>query len=454
VSDAGTPLGSRELDRRRERGHLARKAVPRRSLGEWDPDRRRRSALSVIVEQGDQRLESLAPIRFARMATSPWHYYRGAAAVMAHDLATGSNTGIDVQLCGDAHVLNFGLWATPERHLAFDLRDFDETLPGPFEWDVMRLAASLVVAARLRGRESTGRRAVSAALESYRSHLRGFVAAPELEIWYDTTHVGRLLGYFTESEVREAVARHIEKKAARRTSRGALGKLTTMTDEGPRITENVPFRVHLDASERAHAVAAFESYRAGLATHRRRLLDRFALVDVVRQVVGVGSVGMRVYLLLLEGRNGDDPLFLQLKQAGASVYEPLLGASEFEAHGQRVVMGKRLIQSATDIFVGWATVGDVAYYVRQFRDMKVIADSERLPRVLVQFATACGAVLARAHARTGDAAAIDAYVGRGAAFDDGLARFAVAYADQTDRDHSELVAAIAAGRVPTAAMAW
>ncbi|MEO6821067.1 MAG: DUF2252 family protein, partial [Candidatus Nanopelagicales bacterium] len=368
MADTDTPAHvSDSLQIRKSAGRAARRVAPRGTLGPWDPKTRAESALSIVLAQSEDRLPSLAPLRHARMATSPWHYYRGAAAVMAADLATSPNTGLGVQICGDAHVLNFGLWATPERNLAFDLRDFDETLPGPFEWDVKRLVTSLIVAARIHGRESIGTRAVAGALASYRSHMRGFVSSPELEIWYDLTHVKRLLDAFTEPEVREVVSRHIDKKALRRTSRGALDKLTEKTPSGPRITESVPFRVHLDAAERAHALVAFDGYRDSLAEHRRHLLDRFRVVDVVRQVVGVGSVGMRVYLLLLEGRTGDDPLFLQLKQAAPSVYEKYLGASDLGNPGRRVVVGKQLIQSATDIFVGWTSVEEVSYYGRQFR---------------------------------------------------------------------------------------
>ena len=424
-------------------GKAARRQVPRSSLGDWSPDRRPRTALELVLAQRETRLADLAPIRHARMATSPWPFYRGAAAVMAADLATAPHTDLRVQLCGDAHVLNFGLWATPERNLAFDLRDFDETLPGPFEWDVKRLLTSLVVVARANHQAGASDRAVASALRSYRSHLSEFVGAAELDVWYDVTRVDRFLDAFAEPEVRERVSAHIDKKARRRTSRGAHEKLTEMVDGSIRITENAPFRVHLADAERAHALRAYERYRVSLDEHRRYLLDRFRLVDVVRQVVGVGSVGMRVYLALLEGRGGDDPLFLQLKQAGPSVYEPYLSPSTHANHGQRVVVGKRLIQSATDIFVGWTEVDDLHYYVRQFRDMKVIPDSERLAPFLADFAAACGAVLARAHARTGDATAIAAYVGAGRAFDRAMTRYAHAYADQNERDHAELAAAVA-----------
>ncbi len=442
-----------EVGARVQAGRAARAAAPRGGFGPWEPQHRRQDALRTVLAQSEQRLPELAPIRHARMAASPWHYYRGAAAVMAADLATGASTGLEVQLCGDAHVLNFGLWATPERNLAFDLRDFDETLPGPFEWDVMRLVTSLVVAARIDARPWIGDKAVQAAVASYREHMAEYAQMPELGTWYDVTHVDRLLRVFTEPEAREAVSAHIDRKSTRRTSRGALDKLTESTADGPRITENGPFRVHLDELERAHAVTAFERYRDSLLDDRRHLLDRFRLVDVVRQVVGVGSVGMRVYLALLEGRGGDDPLFLQLKQATASVYEPFVAPSAYPSPGQRVVTGKRLIQSATDIFVGWSSVDDVHYYVRQFRDMKVVPDAERIVPILVDFASACGAVLARAHARTGDAVAIASYLGKGDAFARAMGEYAVSYADQNERDHAELAGAVMAGQV-SAGRAW
>jgi uncharacterized protein (DUF2252 family) len=399
------------------------------------------------VDQSASRLADLVPIRHARMAESPWHFYRGAAAVMASDLATEPNTGLTVQLCGDAHVLNFGLWATPERALAFDLRDFDETLPGPFEWDVKRLVTSLVVAAEVNGRHELAEPAVRAGLRAYREHMRQFAAVGELDTWYDLTRVDRLLDAFTEPEWRERVTRHIDRKATRRTSRGALERLATVVHGRPQITENAPFRVHLDEGERDHALRAFDGYRQTLAEHRQHLLDRFHVVDVVRQVVGVGSVGMRVYLLLLEGRGGDDPLFLQMKQGGTSVYEQYLAASRHSNHGQRVVVGKRLIQSATDIFVGWTRAENTDYYVRQFRDMKIIPDNAGIAPLLVDFAGACGAVLARAHARTGDAVAIASYLGKGPAFDEGMVAYAFSYAEQNARDHARLAEAVASGDV-------
>ena len=325
------------------------------------------------------------------MAASAWNYYRGAAAVMAGDLASQPDSGLVVQLCGDAHVLNFGLWATPERNLLFDLRDFDETLPGPFEWDVKRFAASLVVAARENGiKPARAAAAVTAGVEAYRKRMRRYATMPELDIWYDGMHVDSLISYFEPAD-RGRVSIHIEKKRRRRTSRGAFAKLTTMAHGRPRITEDPPIRVTISDDEQADLVDhLLAEYRLTLQEDRRSLFDRFTEVDVVRQVVGVGSVGMQVYLVLLEGRTGADPLFLQVKQAGPSVYEAHTQPSRHDNHGARVINGKRLVQSATDIFVGWGSLHGKDYYVRQFRDMKIIPTTELIAPRLVEFATACG----------------------------------------------------------------
>jgi uncharacterized protein (DUF2252 family) len=382
------------------------------------------------------------------MAVSPWNYYRGAAAVMAADLASQPNSGLAVQLCGDAHVLNFGLWATPERNLAFDLRDFDETLPGPFEWDLKRFATSLVVAAR-ENRISPARAdaAVTAGVEAYRERMRRYTAMPELDIWYDAIHADSLISYFEPAD-RGRVTVHIEKKRQRRTSRGAFAKLTTMANGRPRITQDPPLRVTVSDDEQADLVGQLlASYRLTLAEDRRSLFDRFTEADVVRQVVGVGSVGMRVYLVLLEGRTGADPLFLQVKQAGPSVYEAHTRPSRHASHGERVISGKRLIQSATDIFVGWGSLHGRDYYVRQFRDMKIVPAADLIAPRLAEFATACGETLARAHARSGDPVAIDGYIGPGPKFTAAIGRFARRYADQNERDHTQLAGAIAAGAV-------
>jgi len=433
---------------RRAAGKAARKRARRRALGYWTEDDRGHDALQTILAQNKIRVPELVPIRHHRMAASPWNYYRGAAAVMAADLASQPDSGLTVQLGGDAHVLNFGLWATPERNLGFDLRDFDETLPGPFEWDVKRFAASLVVAARQHGTEQAAAdAAVTAGVEAYRRRMRGYRAMPELDIWYDATSADNLIEYFEPAD-RDRVSVYIERKRKRRVSRRAFTKLTEMADGRPRITEDPPVRVAVSDDEQADiAGELLTGYRQTLQDDRRALFDRFTLTDVVRQVVGVGSVGMRVYLVLLEGRTGADPLFLQLKQAGPAVYEAHKQASACASHGERVITGKRLLQSATDIFVGWGSLYGNDYYVRQFRDMKIIPSTELIAPRLVEFATACGGALARAHARSGDPTAIASYIGKGPGFTEAMCEFARRYAEQNDHDHAQLVNAIAAGQV-------
>jgi uncharacterized protein (DUF2252 family) len=434
---------------RRASGKAARKRARRGALGSWAEADRRHDPLETIAAQNQIRDPDLVPIRHQRMALSPWNYYRGAAAVMAADLACQPDSGLMVQLCGDAHVLNFGLWATPERNLSFDLRDFDETLPGPFEWDVKRFAASLVVAARQHGvKPARAAAAVTAGVETYCRRMRRYAKMPELDIWYDSTRADQLIKYFEPAD-RGRVSIHIEKKRRRRTSRGAFAKLTEMAQGRPRITEDRPVRVTISDDEQAELAShLLAGYRLTLQEDRRNLFDRFTTVDVVRQVVGVGSVGMRVYLLLLEGRTGADPLFLQAKQAGPSVYEAHTRRSRHGNHGERVISGKRMLQSATDIFVGWGSLHGRDYYIRQFRDMKIIPTTELIAPRLAEFATACGGALARAHARTGDPVALDSYIGNGAKFTAEIGRFARRYAGQNEKDHAQLVEAIAAGAVP------
>ena len=438
-------------EERQAAGKVARKRAPRRGLGAWEEKDRGHDPLETILAQNEIRDPELVPIRHYRMAVSPWNYYRGAAAVMAADLASQSDSGVTVQLCGDAHVLNFGLWATPERSLSFDLRDFDETLPGPFEWDVKRFAASLLVAARAnRIKPATAAAAVRAGVDAYRARMSQSMTMPELDIWYDTMHVDRLISYFQPAD-RGRVSIHIEKKQQRRTSRGAFAKLTTMASGRPRISEEPPIRVRIGDDQQADLVDhLLAEYRLTLQEDRRHLFDRFTEVDTVRQVVGVGSVGMRVYLVLLEGRSGSDPLFLQVKQAGPAVYEAHTQPSRHASHGERVVSGKRLVQAATDIFVGWGSLHGQDYYVRQFRDMKIIPTTDLIAPRLVEFATACGQTLARAHARTGDPVTINGYMGTGPKFTAAIAQFAELYAGQNDRDHAQLVRALASGAVKSA----
>jgi uncharacterized protein (DUF2252 family) len=426
------------VKQRRVAGRSARERMKRSELGRWqrpegfDP-------LAVLSGQDMIRVSELLPIRYSRMASSPWAFFRGAAAVMAADLSSGADTGLRVQMCGDAHILNFGLWATPERQLSFDLRDFDETLPGPFEWDVLRLAASIVVLGRDNGLDDVvSERAVNLCLRAYRERMARYVSAGELDIWYDLITADQLVDLFQPAD-REVLSSHIARKARKRTSAGAAQKLTQKSGGRPQITEDPPLRVHLSESGPGLADEVFEAYRASLPEYRRYLVDRFTFLDAARQVVGVGSVGMRVFLVLLQGRDSRDLLFLQIKQAASSVYELHAGQSSYPNHGQRVVVGKRVIQAATDIFAGWTRVGEHDFYVRQFRDMKVIPSGELIAPRLAEFAAACGQVLARAHARTGDPIAIAAYIGKGRVFDDAVGSFAVAYADQTAHDHRRLL---------------
>jgi uncharacterized protein (DUF2252 family) len=451
-SSAARPAGPRDLRatfaERRASGKAGRKRARRGGLGHWAEGDRGHDCLETLLAQNDIRVPELVPVRHHRMAASAWNYYRGAAAVMAADLASQPSSGLTVQLCGDAHVLNFGLWATPERNLAFDLRDFDETLPGPFEWDVKRFAASIVVAAlENRIKPASAAAAVTAGVTAYCRRMRHYATAAELEIWYDGTRADRLVSYFEPAD-RGRVTIHIEKKRRTRTSRGAFAKLTKVSNGRPRITEDPPIRTTISDGEQATLVdELLAGYRLTLQEDRRVLFDRFTEVDTVRQVVGVGSVGMRVYLVLLEGRTGTDPLFLQVKQAGPSVYEAHLQPSAHRGHGARVISGKRLLQSATDIFVGWGSMNGSDYYVRQFRDMKIIPATDLIAPRLAEFATACGETLARAHARTGDPAAISGYIGKAAKFTAAISQFAREYAAQNERDHARLAGAIAAGVV-------
>ncbi|MGV9825212.1 DUF2252 domain-containing protein [Gordonia sp. NPDC003429] len=431
-------------------GKAARKVVPRSQLGQWDPSRRGHDALQTILAQNEIRDQRLVPIRHGRMSKSPWTYYRGAAAVMAADLASRPNTGIHVQMCGDAHVLNFGLWNTPERTLAFDLRDFDETLPGPFEWDLLRFLASLVVLGRDNGvTEDASVDAVRAGFTAYHTSMLDYAGWPILDVWAETISADELSGYLAPAQGAE-LDKAITKRAKKRTSRGASKKFTHIVDGQRMIIEDPPYREHLDGSATDLLDEIVVKYYGSLGERVAALLRRFDMVDAVQQVVGVGSVGMRVFLTLLEEHVTADPLFLQVKQAAPSVYEKFLAPSVYANHGQRVVNGQRLIQSASDMFLGWTRIGDEEFYVRQFRDGKVIPDGPGVAHVLDAFASACGHVLARAHARSGDARAIAQYLGKSNKAEDSVVSFAQAYADQTERDHAQLAAAVADGSIPSA----
>lgn len=392
------------------------------------------------------RLPSLAPLRFGRMLASPFAFLRGAAVVMAHDLAATPVTGLRAQLCGDAHVGNFGGYATPERNLVFDINDFDETLVGPWEWDIKRLIASVVVLARDNGvPPPEARNAAIAAARSYREHIRTFGALPYLEVWYSVIDAETTIAQFAHhpQPMEEAFA-----KARTRTNESTLPKLAEHIDGEYRIEDDPPLVTHpRDVLARRYP-EVLSTYRASLPEERRLLLDRYSVVDLARKAVGIGSVGLRCYVTLLFGTATDDPLFLQLKEARESVLAPGTRARLHGHQGKRVVVGQRIMQSASDIFLGWTRCGRVDYFVRQLRDMKASVALEDLDgRDLAAYATLCGWILARAHACSGDAAQIGGYLGKGDSFDLAVTAFGEAYADQTERDHAALVAAVKAGRV-------
>ncbi|MFE6503866.1 DUF2252 domain-containing protein [Kitasatospora sp. NPDC057738] len=440
---------------RRRRGRAARERISRSAHGRWIPAADRPDPLDVLERQCEDRITRLLPIRRGRMAASPFAYLRGAAAVLAADLGALPETGLTVQLCGDAHLLNFGLYASPERALLFDVNDFDETHPGPFEWDVKRLAASVAVAARDNGQdEQRARRAALTAVQGYADAMRRLARKGELDVWYarvDTADLPALLGKPGQRKQLESGLAH----ARSRTSLQAFGKLTEERDGRRRIISAPPLIEPLKRTELRAVGQVFSDYRSTLPESRRVLLDRFRFVDAATKVVGVGSVGTRCYILLLEGRDGRDPLFLQLKEAGRSVLEehlpPLRVDAEVSAHhgGRRVVTGQHLMQAASDIFLGWTTgPGGRHYYGRQLRDMKGSTEiADLTPSGLRAYAELCGRTLARAHARTGDRLAIAGYLGSADTFAEAVADFALRHADRTKADHGELVAAIEDGRL-------
>jgi uncharacterized protein (DUF2252 family) len=420
---------------RAEAGRALRKVVPRSSHAAWDPAGRP-SPLPLLEETNRHRLPELVPIRAARMRASPFAFLRGAPAVMARDLATTPVTGITVQACGDAHLLNFGLFATPERNLSFGLNDFDETLPAPWEWDVKRLATSLVVAGRTAGFDpALGRRAALAVVGVYREQLARYAGMRLLEVWYSRVDAAAIVAV-ARGRRRRAVARRLA-RAEHHTNLDALPRLTEPVGGSRRFVEDPPLLTHVAECDDGWVAEVLASYRSTLSDERRRLLDRYRAHDAARKVVGVGSVGTRCYVVLLLGDRHDDPLLLQVKQATTSVLEPYAGRSRYRHHGHRVVNGQRLLQTASDIFLGWAGDGTSHYYVRQLWDMKGSVDLDTLdPADLVPYARLCGWVLARAHARSGDGAAISGYLGTGDRFDRAVADFAEVYADQTEADHA------------------
>jgi uncharacterized protein (DUF2252 family) len=440
---------------RHERGRAARQLVPRGSHAEWAPASDRPDPVELLQAQAMNRIQELLPIRYGRMMASPFAFMRGSAVVMAQDLASMPKTGIQAQLCGDAHLLNFGAYASPERALLFDLNDFDETLPGPWEWDIKRLAASFVVAGRDNGFDAAAcREAARAVTASYRRRMAEFSEMGELEVWYSRVGEEEVRGLLSAARATKRTTNKLSKnvrKARSRDSLQALSKLTTVVDGRRRIIDDPPLLVRIPEGDeiRAQISAILESYKRTLQEDRRHLLERYRFVDAARKVVGVGSVGTRSYVVLLEGRDRDDPLFLQVKEAGASVLEGYLKSNTYEHHGHRVVAGQRLMQAASDIFLGWfrATEGR-DFYWRQLKDMKGSAKVESMSAdELLLYGGLCGWALARAHARSGDRVQIAGYLGKSERFDRAIADFAVAYADQNEQDHAALCAAVKSGRL-------
>ena len=445
-------------------GKAARTVAPRSGQGEWEPAPDRRDVVELLEEQAASRVPELVPIRYGRMLASPFTFYRGAAYPMAADLAAAPRTGLEVQLCGDAHLSNFGAFAAPDRRLVFSINDFDETLPGPFEWDVKRLVASFAVAGRDRGFDAKQREAINRAVtRSYRESIRDFAAMSNFELWYERIDVDEIAGIVQQRGTRRQRSQFERNlaKARSKDSLKAFGKLTTMVDGEPRIVSDPPLIVPIEdlASGRGKAEieafvhGAIRSYRRTLTPDRRLLLERYRYVHAARKVVGVGSVGARAWIVLMLGRDEIDPLFLQLKEAQASVLEPFLGQSTFAQHGQRVVEGQRLMQAASDIMLGWIRLttpdGETRqFYLRQLWDGKGSAVIETMnPQTMGGYAQLCGKALAKGHARSGDAVAIASYLGGGDSFDRALATFAETYADQNERDYDALERAVTSERV-------
>jgi uncharacterized protein (DUF2252 family) len=451
---------------RAARGAQARAEVPRESHADFTMPASRSDPIALLEEQAKARVPELVPVRWGRMMVSPFTYYRGAALPMASDLATTPVSGLTVQACGDAHLSNFGVFGSAERNLVFDVNDFDETLPGPWEWDVKRLAASMEVAARSNGfSDKQRRKIVAGTVAGYRQAMRDFAGMSQLGIWYAHADIDQLRAQF-ESKMDDRQRKLVAKGAAKARTRDSmeeLGKLTTTVDGQLRIMADPPLLVPIedllaDRSQRSALESEIHSimskYRRTLATDRRYLIDQYEFVHLARKVVGVGSVGTRCWIVLMLGRDESDPLFLQVKEAEESVLSRFLGASEFANMGQRVVAGQRLMQASSDIFLGWHRVAagldgkQRDFYVRQLRDWKFSLDVDAMvPGGMRMYGELCGWTLARAHARSGDAIAIAAYLGGSDVFDQAIAQFAAAYADQNERDHDAVLEAVKAGRI-------
>jgi uncharacterized protein (DUF2252 family) len=446
---AGTGADTSDQERF-EYGRSRRQTVPRAAHAECSFGADRRDPIEILGEQALTRVPEYVPIRNGRMAESPFAFYRGAAAVMASDLAGMPHSGITVQICGDAHAMNFGMFATPERHLVFDVNDFDETLPGPWEWDLKRLAASGAVAAAQLGLGSDAVRSIArGTVLAYQRRMGELARMGHLDVWYAQVGVEEIYELADTAVLRQVVTSNV-KKAKTRTSLQASHKLTEVVDGRRRLVDDPPLLQHLDVGNRDERVRfMYDSYVASLPDDRRDLLGRYRFEDVAFKVVGVGSVGTRCHLVVTQGHHEDDILLLQVKEALPSVLESYLGPSAYENHGRRVVEGQRLMQAATDVFLGWSeNLDGQHFYVRQFRDMKGSFSFEGAKENgMLRYGQLCGRALARAHARSGDASTILGYLGKGSRFADCIATFSQAYAQQNQRDYEAFVTAIKDGAV-------
>lgn len=437
---------------RRARGKALRDAVPRSSHAGWKPPKDRRDPIDLLIESNQGRALELVPIRFGRMMQSPFAFYRGSAVIMAADLASTARSGLIVQACGDAHLLNFGAFATPERNVAFDINDLDETLPAPWEWDVKRLTASVVIAGRyLRLSETESARAAKATVRSYRERMADYSSKRALEVWYESVDVDDVMERM-DGTARERLKKRVKVAEDKSSPEFVFPKLVEHRGAEPRFKEDPPLIFHPTAEQAPGITSGFREplaqYRASLPDHVRVLFDRYRLCDIAVKVVGIGSVGTMCSVGLWIAAD-DDPLFLQVKEARPSVLEPYAGKSVYPHHGQRVVCGQRLMQSASDIFLGWTTGANGRdFYVRQLRDVKLSAIIEDWDgELLREYGKLCGWVLAKAHARSGDAAQIAGYMGSATTFDDAISEFAVEYADQNERDYRAFVKAVRQGRI-------
>ena len=452
----GAPGAYISADERRAAGKALRDATPRAAHGGWKSPENRRDPIELLRESNEGRISALIPIRFGRMAQSPFAFYRGAAAVMAADLASTPGSGLRVQACGDAHLMNFGGFATPERNIFFDINDFDETLPAPWEWDVKRLAASIVIAARhLDFLDSDAAKAATEAVCSYRERMADYASMRALDVWYDRIDLERVLKVLPSVAEVERVRQRVEQARRKSLPESLFPKLVEHYGSAPRIKDVPPLIFHPTDKQAPGLTSGYADalgrYRKSLPEHVRTLFDRFRLFDFAIKVVGVGSVGTYCALGLFMAAD-NDPIFLQVKEARKSVLEPYAGGSVHKNQGERVVVGQRLMQSASDIFLGWTRgLNGRDYYFRQLRDAKISAILEDWDlATLKEFGKLCAWALARAHARSGDPARIAGYMGSNTTFDDAVCEFAVEYADQNLRDYRGFVKGIREGRIPVA----